>query len=46
VELDRLLKGSTKDNGEGTNTAPFGELQKKIFEARQGLRASFTESEA
>jgi len=46
VELDRLLKGSTKDNGEGPNSAPVGELEKRIFEARQGLRASFTESEA
>jgi anaerobic magnesium-protoporphyrin IX monomethyl ester cyclase len=46
VELDRLLKGSTEDNGEGANSAPIGELEKKVFEARQGLRASFTESEA
>jgi anaerobic magnesium-protoporphyrin IX monomethyl ester cyclase len=46
VELDRLLKGSTKDNGEGAKAAPVGELEKKIFEAREGLRASFTESEA
>jgi anaerobic magnesium-protoporphyrin IX monomethyl ester cyclase len=46
VELDRVLKGSTKDSGEGTNGAPVGELEKKIFEAREGLRASFTESEA
>jgi radical SAM superfamily enzyme YgiQ (UPF0313 family) len=46
VELDRLLKGSTKDNREGANSAPIGELEKKVFEARQGLRASFTECEA
>jgi anaerobic magnesium-protoporphyrin IX monomethyl ester cyclase len=46
VELDRVLKGSTKDSGEGTNGAPVGELEKKIFEAREGLRASFAESEA
>jgi radical SAM superfamily enzyme YgiQ (UPF0313 family) len=45
VELDRVLRASTKGNGEGANSAPVGELQKKIFEAREGLRASFTESE-
>jgi anaerobic magnesium-protoporphyrin IX monomethyl ester cyclase len=46
VELDRLLKGSTKENGEGANYPLFGALEKKIFEAREGLRVSFTESEA
>jgi anaerobic magnesium-protoporphyrin IX monomethyl ester cyclase len=46
VELDRLLKGGAKDSGDGANSAPIGELEKKVFEARQGLRASFTESEA
>ena len=45
VELNRLLNCGTKGGGEGTNFAPAGELQKKIFEARQGLRASFAESE-
>jgi anaerobic magnesium-protoporphyrin IX monomethyl ester cyclase len=46
VELDRLLKGSTKEIGEGANSPPFGALEKKIFEAREGLRVSFAESEA
>jgi len=45
VELDRLLKGSTEDNGAGANPAPVGELEKRIFQAREGLRDSFTESE-
>jgi radical SAM superfamily enzyme YgiQ (UPF0313 family) len=46
VELDRLLKGSAKENGEGANSTPLGALEKKIFEAREGLRVSFAESEA
>ena len=46
VELDRLLNGGTKDSGEGTNSGPVRELKKNIFEAREGLRASFAESEA
>jgi anaerobic magnesium-protoporphyrin IX monomethyl ester cyclase len=46
VELDRLLKGGANDRGEGANSTPIGELEKKVLEARQGLRASSTESEA
>ncbi len=46
VELDRLLNGSTKENGEGANPPLFGALEKKILDAREGLRVSFTESEA
>ena len=46
VELDRLLNGSTKENGEGANPPLLGALEKKILDAREGLRVSFTESEA
>jgi radical SAM superfamily enzyme YgiQ (UPF0313 family) len=46
VELDRLLRAGGKDDGEAAKSAPAGELRARIFEAREGLHASFTESEA